>query len=123
MNKPETSRKITRRSALAQLGWFGALAGLAWPEELHAAAAPLPDPTWMDTDPEKYWAALRAEQFLLADNRIFLNPASLGIAPRQVLDTVIASLHRGAEYATDEIERWGYESLEPERAEMADFLG
>jgi selenocysteine lyase/cysteine desulfurase len=36
---------------------------------------------------------------------------------------MVASLQRASEYATDQIERWGYEALEPERAAMAEFLG
>ncbi|MFM8357465.1 MAG: aminotransferase class V-fold PLP-dependent enzyme, partial [Verrucomicrobiota bacterium] len=32
-------------------------------------------------------------------------------------------LTRGAEYATDTVPRWGYETLDAERAEMAAFLG
>ena len=60
---------------------------------------------------------------MLPEKRIFLNPGSLGVAPRPVLHAVIASLNRGAEYATDNIVRWGYETMDAERAEMAEFLG
>ena len=119
---PRRSMGLTRRDALRQFGWIGALAGLGWEGE-RAVAAPLPDERWLNADPDRYWTTLRAEQFLLADERIFLNPGSLGIAPRPVLETMIASLHRAAEYATNEIERWGYETLDAERSEMAEFLG
>jgi selenocysteine lyase/cysteine desulfurase len=67
--------------------------------------------------------AVRHEQFLLDDARIFLNPGSLGVMPRPVLQAVIDSLTSGAVQATDEVPRWGFEKLEPERTEMADFLG
>ena len=42
--------------------------------------------------------------------------------PRPVLQAVIDSLTRGAEYATDDVPRWGYETLDAERTEMAEFL-
>jgi selenocysteine lyase/cysteine desulfurase len=119
----DAAPRLSRRDALQQLGWLGALAGLqGWSEE-RAHATPLPDDTSFSRDPERYWALLRSDQFVLADDRIFLNPGSLGIPPRPVLEAMIASLHRGAEYATDNIERWGYEALDAERSEMAEFLG
>jgi selenocysteine lyase/cysteine desulfurase len=43
--------------------------------------------------------------------------------PRPVLQAVIDSLTRGAEYPTDDVPRWGYETLDAERTEMAEFLG
>ncbi len=43
--------------------------------------------------------------------------------PRPVLEAVIDSLTHGAEYPTDDVPRWGYETLEAERTEMAEFLG
>ena len=116
------SGQVSRRGALRQLALLGALAGMPW-NETRAELPALPNRGWLNTDPERFWAALRSEQFLLPEGRVYLNPGSLGVAPRPVLQAVIASLQRGAEYATDDIERWGYETLEPERREMAEFLG
>ena len=83
----------------------------------------LPDPSLRSSDPEAYWTRVRRGQFLLPEGRAFLNPGSLGVMPRSVLQAVFESLNRGAEYATDTVQRWGYESLDAERAEMAGFLG
>lgn len=80
-------------------------------------------PDLLATDPERYWSRLREEQFLLAKDRVFLNPGSLGVMPRPVMQAVVDSLTRGAEYRSDQMHRWGYETLEPERAEVAEFLG
>ena len=90
---------------------------------LQDAAPALPDAALRTTDPEAYWTRIRRDQFLLSEQRAFLNPGSLGVMPRPVLKAVFDSMQRGAEYATDTVERWGYESLEAERAEMASFLG
>jgi isopenicillin-N epimerase len=116
------SGRFSRRGALRQMALLGALAGIPW-KEARAEAPALPNRDWLKSDPERFWAGLRTEQFLLPEERVFLNPGSLGVAPRPVLQAVIASLERGAEYATDDIERWGYETLEPDRREMAEFLG
>jgi isopenicillin-N epimerase len=95
---------------------------MPWDEAMAQTLA-LPSREWLTKDPERFWNTLRSEQFLLADRRIFLNPGSLGVVPRPVLQAMVNSLDRGAAYATDDIVRWGYETLEPERAEMAEFLG
>ena len=107
---------------MRHLALFGAFAGISW-EKAEAQASALPERTWLKTDAERFWDAIRADQFLLGDRRIFLNPASLGVAPRPVLQSVRVSIERAAEYETDEIVRWGYETLDAERSEMGDFLG
>src|ERR1051326_5003046 len=99
--RPSGGAGVSRRGALRHLALLGALAGLPW-DQSQAEVAPLPDLDWLKTDPERFWAAIRADQFLLANGRVFLNPGSLGVAPRPVVQAVIASLQRGAEYATDD---------------------
>jgi isopenicillin-N epimerase len=111
-----------RRHALSQLALLGAWLGVPW-ERGRAETTTLPDRSLLQTHPERFWERLRAEQFLLQPDRRFLNPASLGVMPRPVLQAVFASLTRGAEYATDDVQRWGYETLEAERSTMAQFLG
>jgi selenocysteine lyase/cysteine desulfurase len=100
----------------------GAAAGVTWRQSLDEIL-PLPPQELRTSDPEGYWARIRQDQFLLADARPFLNPGSLGVVPRPVMQAVIDSLHRAAAYIDDEVPRWGYERLDAERTEMADFLG
>jgi selenocysteine lyase/cysteine desulfurase len=112
---------MRRREALGRLSaaaLFGLPAGAA-----DGKAGPLPDPALLERDPERYWARVRDEQFLLPGWRAFLNNGSLGVAPRPVLAAVEAYLRHGASRVTDEYPRWGYETLEAHRAEMAAFLG
>jgi selenocysteine lyase/cysteine desulfurase len=124
LNKPVRSSRqpLDRRNALKQMMLAGAASGFAW-NQLAAGPVSLPQQELLKTDPEKFWETLRREQFLLNETRAFLNPASLGVMPRPVLQAVFDSLTRAAEYATDEVPRWGYEHLDQERAEMAEFLG
>ncbi len=122
MPAPLASPGLTRRQALRTLPLAGLAAGLFHPPGSHASAAPLPPRELLRSRPERFWNRLRKEQFLLHDDRVFLNPGSLGVMPRPVLDAVTESLRRGAEYDSDTVHRWGYESLEPERREMAEFL-
>jgi selenocysteine lyase/cysteine desulfurase len=111
---------ITRRHALRNAGAAGFL-GLA---AAAANASPsLPEPALHDRDPEKYWARIRSDQFSLPDWRIFLNNGSLGVAPRPVVAAVTAYLEHAATLASDEYPRWGYETLDSHRTEMAEFAG
>lgn len=87
------------------------------------AAKALPDSSLLDKNAEEYWKRIRDEQFLLPDWRAFLNNGSLGVAPRPVLDAVTDYLARGAALLIDEYPRWGYETLDEERTELAAFLG
>ena len=87
------------------------------------APRPLPEPALRQSDPEKYWLRVREEQFLLPGWRAFLNNGSLGVAPRPVLAAVEDFLESGAALTGDDYPRWGYETLDEERSEMADFLG
>ncbi len=132
---------VSRRDALRRLAMGGAAAGMAAPGSLHGAgpmaspppaawpggwnreALPLPDAGLRERDPESYWGRVRDEQFLLPPGRAFLNPGSLGVMPWPVLRAVVGSLAAGAEYGTDTVPRWGYETLDREREEMASFLG
>ncbi|MCC7152923.1 MAG: aminotransferase class V-fold PLP-dependent enzyme [Bryobacterales bacterium] len=107
-------RNLLHRTAAA------ALFGLA--PSLKAAKA-LPDSSLLDTNAEEYWKRIREEQFLLPDWRAFLNNGSLGVAPRPVLDAVTDYLSRGAGLLMDEYPRWGYETLDEERATLSAFLG
>ena len=84
---------------------------------------PLPDASLRASNAEKYWRQIRDEQFYLPDWRAFLNNGSLGVTPKPVLTAVEDYMERAAALLMDEYPRWGYETLDEERAEMAEFLG
>ncbi len=84
---------------------------------------PLPEAGLRTTDPEAYWLKIRKDQFFLPEWRAFLNNGSLGVAPRPVVAAVTEFLENAAALTSDEYPRWGYETLDAERAEMAGFLG
>lgn len=113
---------MNRREVLQQLPFAAAMFGLpagaaASPE------APLPDDRLFARNPEKYWARIRKEQFLLPGWRAFLNNGSLGVAPKPVVKAVEDYLNRSAALLMDDYPRWGYETLDEYRAELADFCG
>jgi len=88
-------------------------------------APALPDSSIEKRDPEKYWGRIRREQFLLPEWRAFLNNGSLGVAPRPVVKAVTDYLGSAAALLVPDGEypRWGYETLDAHRQEMAGFLG
>lgn len=104
-------------SAAALLGLPARAAG--------ASISPLPDAALHQSDPEKYWGRIRAEQFFLPAGRVFMNNGSLGVAPRPVLRAVAEYLEHSAALTIPEYEypRWGYEMMDTHRQEVADFVG
>ena len=55
--------------------------------------------------------------------RAFLNNGSLGVVSKPVFADIVDYLQRSAELNVDHYPRWGYETLDEEREEMAAFLG
>lgn len=85
--------------------------------------AALPPKELRESAPELYWQRIRDEQFLLPDWRNFLNNGSLGVTPRPVLKAMEDFMEGAAGLVSDQYPRWGYETLDEERAEMASFAG
>ncbi len=113
---------MRRRDLLQAAPYAAALFGL--PVDLLAAPGKaLPDRGLLEREPEAYWSRLREEQFLLPGWRAFLNNGSLGVAPRPVVEAVVDYLNQSAARTSDEYPRWGYETLDEHRTELADFLG
>ena len=108
---------MRRREILAGAALFGL------PAASGADGGPLPDPALWERAPQTYWTRIRDEQFLLPDWRAFMNNGSLGIAPRPVLKAVTDYLSQAAALQNDDYPRWGYETLDGERAELAEFAG
>jgi len=114
---------LTRRDALRSLTWSAALFGLP-ASAASIETSSLPAAALAASDPDTYWRRIRDEQFLLPDERAFLNTGSLGIAPRPVLKAIKDYLDRSAALHIDEgYPRWGYETLDEERQRMAAFVG
>lgn len=90
---------------------------------LSVTAAALPPSSLRESSPELYWQRIRDEQFLLPDWRNFLNNGSLGLTPRPVLKAMEEFMEDAAGLRSDQYPRWGYETLDEERAEMAAFVG
>jgi isopenicillin-N epimerase len=112
---------MNRRHALRA---SAAIFGLPWQKALFAAAPALPDTALFNRDPEAYWKRIRDEQFYLPGWRAFLNNGSLGVAPRPVLATVGEYMERAAALQLDyPYPRWGYETLDEYREELAQFVG
>ncbi|MEZ5355924.1 MAG: aminotransferase class V-fold PLP-dependent enzyme [Bryobacteraceae bacterium] len=109
---------MNRRAAIASLFALPAAA-------VRFDAPKLPPLALAARDSEKYWSRIRAEQFLLPKWRAFLNNGSLGIAPRPVVAAVADYLAQGAAMTipNGEYPRWGYETLDAHRQEMAAYLG
>ncbi len=114
---------MNRRELLKSLSYSAALFGL--PASAAAAdAKPLPSASLVDSNPDRYWTSLREEQFLMPEVRAFLNNGSLGVVPRPVLVAVKDYLDRSAALHIEEgYPRWGYETLDEERAALAAFVG
>ena len=70
-------------------------AAAAWPERLDALALRLAAGSG-DQDDDPFWALVRAE-YMIPEDRLFLNPATLGPQPRVVVDAVIEHTRRTAE--------------------------
>ncbi len=114
---------MQRRHLLA--GAAAGLFGLPATKAATSAGVPaLPPNSLFQSDPESYWKRIRDEQFLLPDWRVFLNNGSLGIVSKPVLQRVTDYLAMaGALQMPEAYPRWGYETLDAEREEMAAFLG
>jgi selenocysteine lyase/cysteine desulfurase len=112
-------RELLKNSALA-----AALVGLPVPRA-GVSVKPVPERSLLERAPEAYWRRIRQEQFLLPDWRVYLNNGTLGIAPRPVLAAVTDYLNRSAalDIKNDEYPRWGYETLDDYRTEVAAYVG
>jgi len=118
---------LNRREAISRLAAAAALFGVNAEAQTGPAGA-LPDRSLLEADADGYWNRIRDEQFLMPVDRVFLNTGSLGVAARPVLQAVTDYLHRAAELEhaglqAEQYPRWGYEALDEERAELADFVG
>jgi isopenicillin-N epimerase len=119
---------MNRREAIRNLTYSAALFGLP-ASVVSAETTALPNISLLDGDPETYWNRLREEQFLMPGKRAFLNTGSVGVAARPVVKVVCdyleqsAGLHMDGLHDGDAYPRWGYETLDDHRTELAQFVG
>ncbi len=120
--------KMNRREAIRNLTYSTALFGL--PVSVFSAqATTLPSTSLLDGDPERYWNQLREDQFLMPGKRVFLNTGSVGVAAKPVVQTVCDYLEKSAAlqmeglHDGDAYPRWGYETLDSHRTELAQYVG
>jgi selenocysteine lyase/cysteine desulfurase len=119
---------MNRREAIRSLTYSAALFGLP-ASVISAETTALPSISLLDGDPDAYWNRLREEQFLMPGKRAFLNTGSVGVAARPVVKVVCdyleqsAGLHMEGLHDGDAYPRWGYETLDSHRSELAQFVG
>ncbi len=119
---------MTRREALRNLTYSTALFGLPV-SAISAEATALPSTSLLDGDPDRYWDLLRKEQFLMPGKRAFLNTGSVGVAARPVVQKVCDYLEQSAAlqmeglHPENDYPRWGYETLDSHRSELAKYVG
>jgi isopenicillin-N epimerase len=121
---------LDRRRFLLSSAAVAAAAGLPLAAVPHAAAhssdeTPLPPRELYDRDQEAYWAELR-KQFLIPANEVYLNNGTVGSSPRPVLRAIFNSFEQTEQMSQADPEDypiWGYASWNQFRDPLAEFVG
>ena len=121
---------IDRREFLSSIaGATGVASALrfprAWVELLEQAPAQLPDRGLYDSNEEAYWAEMR-KQFLIPADEVYLNNGTVGSSPAPVLRAVFDGYNDTEKMAQDDPEDypiWGYASWNEFRDPLAAFVG
>ena len=121
---------LDRRRFLFSSAALAAVAGLPFSlSETQAAAqsdnSPLPPKDLYDRNQETYWAELR-KQFLIPADEVYLNNGTVGSSPRPVLRAIVDSFHQTEQMAQRDPEDypiWGYASWNEYRDPLAAFVG
>lgn len=116
---------MNRRSFLAAATAFsGAALGHTLLAQL-SSAPPMPNPAAFAHDDEAYWAAVR-KQFLIPADEIYLNNGTVGSSPAPVLRAVFDAYNaseRLDEKDPEDYPIWGYASWNKYRDPLAAFIG
>src|SRR5512146_368610 len=129
-SRQSTGGPMDRRNFLAAAG---ATAALGWTATRAARPAfalpvpevPLPTASLFQQDEERYWADLR-KQFLIPADEVYLNNGTVGSSPRPVLNAIFDGYNKTEQMADDDPEHypiWGYEPYNEFRDPLAKFLG
>ena len=121
---------IDRRGFLSSFaGAAAATGGLGiaapWSGLLEQAPSQLPDRALYDSDEEKYWAELR-KQFLIPADEVYLNNGTVGSSPAPVLRAVFDGYNDTEKMAQSDPEDypiWGYGPWNEFRDPLAAFIG
>lgn len=93
--------------------------------QLAKAPAALPDPNLYKTNEDAYWAELR-KQFLIPADEIYLNNGTCGSSPAPVLRAIFEGYHTTEKMDQQDPEDypiWGYDSWNQFRDPLAEFVG
>src|SRR5579872_5326851 len=113
--RPRSQPMLDRRRFLFSSAAVAALAGVPFTEAEAQAAAqvgdnpPLPPSSLYDRDQEAYWAELR-KQFLIPADEVYLNNGTVGSSP-PVLHAIVNAYHTTEQMNQDDPEDypiWGY---------------
>src|ERR1700726_4222887 len=121
---------VDRRGFLSSFAGAAAVgATLNFGDELFARAAQapaqLPDRGLYDSNEEAYWAELR-KQFVIPAEEVYLNNGTVGSSPRPVLRAVFDGYNETEKMAADDPEDypiWGYRPGNEFRDPLAEFVG
>jgi isopenicillin-N epimerase len=119
---------LDRRQFLTQtatgLG-FALVAGHPLLAQLANMPATLPDPAKFASDQDAYWAEIR-KQFLIPADEVYLNNGTVGSSPAPVLRAVFDGYTKTEQMAQEDPENypiWGYEPYNAYRDPLAAFIG
>lgn len=121
---------IDRRGFLSSFAGAAGVVGAlgvspAWPKLLEQAPTELPDRALFDSDEEKYWAEIR-KQFLIPADEVYLNNGTVGSSPAPVLRAIFDAYNQTEKMDQDNPEDypiWGYGPWDEFRDPLAEFVG
>jgi selenocysteine lyase/cysteine desulfurase len=121
---------LDRRGFLSSVagvaGATGALGSFAkWPELFEQEPPKLPDNALFGSNEEAYWAELR-KQFLIPADEVYLNNGTVGSSPMPVLRAVFDAYNETEKMAQSDPEDypiWGYGAWNEFRDPLAEFVG
>ena len=118
---------IDRRGFIFSSAAFAAISGMkpASAAEQAEASPALPADTLYARDEEAYWAAMR-KQFLIPADEVYLNNGTVGSSPRPVLRAIFDAFNQTEQMAQSDPEDypiWGYGPWNEYRDPLAKFVG